>query len=63
MKEYEDINDCVMDDWKEMNEDIDCTNCIHYGHCYLRRHREDKEDVTPCKDIEVFNADMEEIKL
>lgn len=29
MKEYEDITDCVMDDWKEMDEEAEetCGNC------------------------------------
>ena len=33
----------------------DCTDCIHYSICYLRRHRENKEDVTPCEDIETLD--------
>lgn len=31
----------------------DCTDCKHYAICYLRRHRSNPEDVTPCKDIEL----------
>lgn len=41
-------------DFEEQKEqkEKDCTDCVHFGCCYLRRHRENKEDVTPCKDIE-----------
>lgn len=35
-------------------------DCIHYATCYLRRHRQNKDDLTACEDIEVF--DMEESK-
>ena len=39
---------------KDQNEK-DCTDCLHFGSCYLRRHRENKEDYTPCEDIEVIS--------
>lgn len=36
---------------------LDCTDCIHYGICYLRRHRANKDDVTPCEDIETIEKE------
>lgn len=35
----------------------DCTDCIRYGICYLRRHRANKDDVTPCEDIETIDKE------
>ena len=29
---------------------FDCTDCKHYGGCYLRQHKDNDE---PCKDIEL----------
>lgn len=28
MKEYEDVNDCVMDDWKELREEREINDCL-----------------------------------
>ena len=37
----------------------DCTDCVHFANCYLRRHRKNKDDVTPCEDIELNPWDKE----
>ena len=37
----------------------DCTDCVHFTNCYLRRHRKDISDVTPCEDIELNPWDKE----
>ena len=39
---------------------IDCTDCVHFTNCYLRRHRENKDNVTPCEDIELNPWDKED---
>ncbi len=46
----------------EEKKEKDCTDCIHYGICYLRRHRENKDDVTPCKDIETLDMETLDIE-
>ena len=38
---------------EQKENDFDCTDCLHYAVCYLRRHRANKEDVTPCESIEL----------
>ena len=43
---------------EEQNEK-DCTDCVHFANCYLRRHRENKDDVTPCEAIELNPWDKE----
>lgn len=45
----------------EEQKEKDCTDCMYFGCCYLRRHRENKEDLTPCKDIVVMPQDREEM--
>lgn len=37
----------------EENKTKDCTDCVHFTNCYLRRHRKNRDDVTPCEDIEL----------
>lgn len=41
---------------EEQNEK-DCTNCLYFGSCYLRRRRENKEDLTPCEDIIIISKE------
>lgn len=38
---------------KKKDKSYDCTDCKHYAICYLRRNRSNRDDVTPCKDIEL----------
>lgn len=38
---------------KKKDKSYDCTDCKHFGICYLRRNRANREDVTPCDDIEL----------
>lgn len=38
---------------KKKDKSYDCTDCKHYSICYLRRNRANREDVTPCDDIEL----------
>ena len=38
---------------KKKDRSYDCTDCKHFGICYLRRNRANREDVTPCDDIEL----------
>ena len=38
---------------KKKERSYDCTDCKHFGICYLRRNRANREDVTPCDDIEL----------
>lgn len=45
---------------KDEEKKIDCTDCIHYAICYLRRHRKDKDNLTVCEDIELFDVEVEE---
>lgn len=38
---------------KKKEKSYDCTDCKHFSICYLRRNRANREDVTPCDDIEL----------
>lgn len=38
---------------KKKEKSYDCTDCKHFGNCYLRRHRSNRDDATPCDDIEL----------
>ena len=44
---------------EEQNEKdcTNCTDCLYFGSCYLRGRRENKEDLTPCKDIIIISKE------
>ena len=44
---------------EEQNEKdcTNCTECLYFGSCYLRGRRENKEDLTPCKDIIIISKE------